>query len=141
MNMLCHIKLYSVHCVAATVKTRNSCVTTFKHMGKRFSQHRGSVPLKVSLQQTLVVPRSNHNSPSFSGCVHTDKGKAISIRSHPHHWQCDDPWQTVLRAVTTAVPHKMNTDRVTFSSHVFCQMYMFYQADSQPLCKQTVCCG
>lgn len=75
-------------------RTRRSRLATFKHMGQLFSQRRGSVPLKVSVLQTPVVPRCNHNSPSFSGCVRTDKRQShkytVAPSSSPLWWPVAD---------------------------------------------------
>lgn len=72
----------------------SSGLATFRHTGRRFSQRRGREPLKVSAQQTPVVPRCNHNSPSFSGLVRTDKRQShkytVAPSSSPLCWPVAD---------------------------------------------------
>lgn len=154
MTVLCPLLSQCWTCLHAlcsnSYRTRRSRLATFKHMGQRFSQRRGYVPLKVSVLQTPVVPRCNHNSPSFSGCVRTDKRQShkytVAPSSSPLWWPVADISMCRYRSGSSQKWIQTGWHLVLVCVcglffFFFCQMYMFYRADSQPLCKQTVWCG
>lgn len=58
-------------------------------------------------------------------CSHWQIHKYVNAHSTLSKWQ---PVAENFPPVFTALSHKMNPDRVTFSSRVFCQMYIFLQS-------------